>query len=60
MSAVDPQGHEGYWIDGISSQGIRDQASDTGKEEYFFEGKSCVDLFPLNNGDTGKFFLMFE
>jgi hypothetical protein len=60
MAAVDPQGTETYWIDGTSFEGIRDQATDTGTEKYWFEGKSAVDLFPLNNGDTGKFFLMFE
>lgn len=60
MAAVDPQGGELYWIDGVTYQGVRDQSSNTGEEKYWFEGKSAENLIPLNNGDTGKFFLLFE
>lgn len=60
MAAVDPQGSETYYIDGVTFQGVRNEAVNTGTEISWFEGKSEQNLFPLNNGDTGKFFLMFE
>jgi hypothetical protein len=60
MAAIDPQGGEAYNIDGTTFEGVRNQATDTGTEKYWFQGKSEENLFPLNNGDTGKFFLLFE
>jgi hypothetical protein len=60
MAAVDPHGGELYYIDGVTFQGVRDQQTNTGSETNSFEGKSTVDLFPANTGDTGKFFLEFE
>ena len=60
MAAVDPQGQETYWINGISFEGVRNSATNTGDETNWFQGKSEENLFPANNGDTGKFFLLFE
>ncbi len=60
MAAVDPQGGELYWIDGTTFEGVRNQEVNTGTEIAWFQGKSEENLFPLNNGDTGKFFLLFE
>jgi hypothetical protein len=60
MAAVDPQGGELYYIDGVTFQGVRDQQTNTGDETNYFEGKSDTELFPQNNGDTGAFFLEFE
>lgn len=60
MAAQDPQGKEDYYIDGVTFEGIRNQAVNTGDEGTWYDGKSEEHLFPLNNGDTGKFFLLFE
>jgi hypothetical protein len=60
MAAADPQGGELYWIDGTTFEGIRKENTNPGTETYWFLGKSEENLFPLNNGDTGKFFLMFD
>jgi hypothetical protein len=60
MAAVDPQGGEKYWIEGVSFEGIRNQQTNTGEEKCTYQGKSEQNLFPLNNGDTGNFFLLFD
>jgi hypothetical protein len=60
MAAVDPKGNETYWLNGIAFEGVRDQLSLTGSETYWFEGQPEQNMFPLNNLDTSKFFLLFE
>jgi hypothetical protein len=60
MAAVDPQGSETYWIDGTTFEGVKNGNNDPGTERFWFQGKSEENLFPPNNGDTGKFFLLFE
>lgn len=60
MAAIDPRGDETYWINGTPFQGIRNQATWVGDERYWFEAQTEQNIFPLNNQDTGKFFLLFE
>lgn len=60
MAAVDPGGNETYYIDGTTFQGVRNQLVPNDGEFIWFEGKSEQNLFPDTNGDTGKFFLLFE
>jgi hypothetical protein len=60
MAAVDPQGQEVYYINGISFEGVRNATTNTGNEIVWFQGKSEENLFPANNGDTGLYVLIFE
>jgi hypothetical protein len=60
MAAVDPQGNETFWIEGVPFQGIRVQTTKTGSEKYYLNGEVTSELFPYNNIDTGKFFFLFE
>lgn len=60
MSAVDPKGSEKYFIEGETFEGIRNQPTQTGTEKYSVNAFSEENLFPPNNADTGKFFLVFE
>jgi len=60
MSAVDPKGDQKYWIDGNTYDGIRFQDSKVGENKYWLKGMAEENLTPLQNFDTGKFFLVFE
>lgn len=58
--SVDPQGNETYWTEGIPFQGVRKQNTRAGSETYWMNGEAIIELFPLNNIDTGKFFFLFD
>lgn len=60
MAAIDPQGDQKYWINGETFQGVRFQPSNTGDEKFWLDGLFEENIFPANNKDTGKFFLVFE
>lgn len=60
MPAIDPKGDQKYWMDGEPYQGCRLQATQVGTQKYWFEGLPEENLTPLQNFDTGKFFLVFE
>lgn len=60
MSAIDPKGDTKYWIYGGPFEGLRFQPTHTGENKQWFEGAPEQNLFPQNNADTGKFFLLFE
>lgn len=60
MAAVDPKGDQKYWINGDTFQGVRYEPSKIGEQKYWFEGMSEENLTPLQNFDTGKFFLVFD
>lgn len=59
-NAVNPNGNETYWIEGIPFQGIRNQSTKSGSQTYYVNGETISELFPYNNIDTGKFFFLFE
>lgn len=60
MSAVDPNGDQKYYIEGDTYQGVRLQTSKVGENKYWVDGLAEENLTPLQNFDTGKFFLLFE
>jgi hypothetical protein len=60
MAAVDPGGSETFYFEGKTTEGVRNQQCPQGQEYFWINGISEQDLFPKNNGDTGKFFLLFE
>lgn len=60
MAAQDGNGAQKYWIDGTTFEGVRLEATQVGTEKYWFEGEPEENLTPLQNFDTGKFFLLFE
>lgn len=60
MNAVDPQGGQKYYTDGSPVEGVRFEPSQTGTQQYWFEGQPVVDMTPALNADTGKMFLVFE
>ena len=61
MAAVDPYGNQKYWIDGMTFEGVKKQASgiDTGSQLYWVNGMTEQNLFP-NTINWPSFFLMFE
>ena len=60
MAAVDPKGNEQYYINGTPYEGVRLQTTQVGTDKYWFEGLPEENLTPLQNFDTGKFFMAFE
>lgn len=60
MAAIDPKGDQKYWLDGHPAEVLRLQATQVGTQKYWFEGQPAENLTPLQNADTGKFFLLFE
>lgn len=60
MAAIDPKGDETYWNNGLSFEGVRNQQTLVGSNTYWFEGLPEENIFPLNNQDTSKFFILFE
>jgi hypothetical protein len=60
MSVASDSGSEKYWLDGQPYRGLRNQATKTTNEKYWLDGMPENNIFPINNEDTGKFFLLFE
>ena len=60
MAAIDNKGDEKYWIEGLPFQGLRFEPAKPGSEKYWVNGLPEENLTPLQNFDTGKFFLLFE
>lgn len=60
MAAVDTNGDNKYWIDGIPFEGLRFEPSLVGTDRFWLNGIPETNMTPLQNFDTGKFFLVFE
>lgn len=60
MPAVDNKGDEKYWNNGESYDLVRLESARPGAETFYFEGETNIPTPPLQNFDTGKFFLDFE
>lgn len=58
MAAVNPNGNQQYWIDGLPILFIARPASlPTGNQNYWIDGLPV--LFIMPSGNTGNFFLLF-
>lgn len=58
MSAIDPQGQEKYWLDGLPEEGLRNRPNDPGTETFWLNGSPAEYIYPV--GNLGNFFVMFE
>ena len=46
MGAVDPEGGQKYWFEGLVWKGLKNGSLDQGEQKYWFEGLTGVALFP--------------
>lgn len=60
MSAIDPKGNEKFYTEDGPFEGLRLQATKVGEEKFYTYTGPEENLTPLQNFDTGKFFLLFE
>ena len=59
MSAINPQGDEKFWLDGLSFDGVSFSLTDAGTEKFWLDGLSAEYLFPANNSQS-SFFMVFN
>lgn len=59
MAAIDPNGTEKYWFDGLTFKNERLHVARARSERYWFDGLPVTFMTPDNNQDTGRGFTQF-
>ena len=52
MSAINPNGSQTYWFNGLPFQGVKKAGTDTDTLTYWFNGLPEQALFPETAGDS--------